>query len=69
MIDDINPSAFITPSGENFQDIMRKFDNMAYTNTLISHEVPLSLLEMSRWFNDYDYALVHLFEDYPHYYS
>jgi hypothetical protein len=33
----------------------------------ISHEVPLSLLEESRSFNDYDYALVHLFEIYPEY--
>lgn len=32
---------------------------------LVSHEVPLSLLEKSRSFNDYDYALVHLFEIYP----
>lgn len=34
---------------------------------LVSHEVPLSLLEKSRSFNDYDYALVHLFEIYPEY--
>lgn len=33
----------------------------------ISHEVPLVLLEKSREFNDYDYALVHLFEKYPEY--
>lgn len=30
---------------------------------LISHECPISLLEQSRQFNDYDYALVHLFEE------
>ena len=35
----------------------------------ISHEVPLSILEMSRWFNDYDYALVHLFDQYPDYFN
>ena len=35
----------------------------------ISHEVPLSMLEMSRWFNDYDYALVHLFDKYPDYFD
>jgi len=35
----------------------------------ISHEVPLSLLHDSRKFNDYDYALVHLFEDIPEYYQ
>tara|TARA_R110002020_G_scaffold255662_2_gene469415 strand:- start:4141 stop:4932 length:792 start_codon:yes stop_codon:yes gene_type:complete len=28
----------------------------------VSHEVPLSMMELSRTFNDYDYALVHLFE-------
>lgn len=33
----------------------------------ISHEVPLSLLEESRKFNDYDYALVHLYETEPEY--
>ena len=36
---------------------------------LVSHEVPLSLLKKSRVFNDYDYALVHLFEKYEEYYS
>lgn len=35
----------------------------------ISHEVPLCLLKESRKFNDYDYALVHLFDSYPEYYS
>lgn len=35
----------------------------------ISHEVPLCLLEKSREFNDYDYALVHLFDQYPEYYE
>lgn len=33
----------------------------------ISHEVPLSLLTVSRTFNDYDYALVHLYETEPEY--
>ncbi|HDL74904.1 MAG TPA: hypothetical protein ENH06_00770 [bacterium] len=28
----------------------------------ISHEVPFQLMNVSRFFNDYDYALVHLFE-------
>ncbi len=36
---------------------------------LISHESPLALLEKSRTYNDYSYALVHLFEKYPHYYE
>lgn len=35
----------------------------------ISHECPINLLERSRQFNDYDYALVHLFEKYPDYYK
>jgi hypothetical protein len=35
----------------------------------ISHESPLSMLEMSRTYNDYDYALVHLFETHPQYYQ
>lgn len=35
----------------------------------VSHEVPLCLLEESRLFNDYDYALVHLFNNYPSYYN
>lgn len=34
---------------------------------LVSHECPLKLLEASRKFNDYDYALVHLFETEPNY--
>lgn len=33
----------------------------------VSHEVPEILLERSRDFNDYDYALVHLFKDNPNY--
>ena len=36
---------------------------------LISHECPISLLKESRKFNDYDYALVHLFETEPEYYN
>lgn len=35
----------------------------------ISHEVPISLLNESIKFNDYDYALVHLFETHPEYYQ
>lgn len=33
----------------------------------ISHECPISLLTESRSFNDYDYALVHLFEEIKEY--
>ena len=36
---------------------------------LVSHESPISFLERSRNYNDYDYALVHLFETNPEYYS
>lgn len=36
---------------------------------LISHESPLCLLEKSRTYNDYDYALVHLFDKYPQYFN
>lgn len=36
---------------------------------LISHESPLCLMEESRQYNDYCYALVHLFEEYPEYYD
>lgn len=35
----------------------------------ISHESPLCLLDRSRSYNDYDYALVHLFETEPTYYQ
>lgn len=34
---------------------------------LISHEVPLALMEESRKFNDYDYCLLHLTYKYPEY--
>jgi hypothetical protein len=35
---------------------------------LISHETPISLLDTSRGYNDYDYALVHLLPEHPEYY-
>jgi hypothetical protein len=35
----------------------------------VSHESPISILEISRTYNDFDYALVHLFEQYPDYYT
>lgn len=35
----------------------------------VSHESPLALLEESRNYNDYDYALVHLFDEIPEYYN
>ena len=36
---------------------------------LVSHESPIAILEESKSYNDYDYALVHLFETYPEYYN
>lgn len=36
---------------------------------LISHETPISMLKESIHSNDYDYALVHLFETQPEYYD
>jgi hypothetical protein len=36
---------------------------------LVSHETPISLLSNSRIYNDYDYALVHLFDTHPAYYE
>jgi hypothetical protein len=35
----------------------------------ISHEVPFCLMEQSRSFNDYEYSLVHLFEEHADYYD
>lgn len=35
----------------------------------VSHESPLVLLDESRNYNDYDYALVHLFDEIPEYYQ
>jgi hypothetical protein len=35
----------------------------------VSHESPLSLLDKSLNYNDYCYALVHLFDQYPEYYN
>ena len=34
---------------------------------LVSFETPISQLQISQTYNDYDYALVHLFEKYPEY--
>lgn len=36
---------------------------------LVSHESPISILDDSKDYNDYDYALVHLFETHPEYYE
>ena len=44
-----------------------RFITNSRTIKMISHEVPLEMMPASRWFNDYDYALVHLFENHPEY--
>jgi len=36
---------------------------------LVSHESPIAILEESKSYNDYDYALVHLFETQPDYFN
>lgn len=36
---------------------------------LVSHETPISYLDVSVGYNDFDYALVHLFETHPDYYK
>lgn len=41
---------------------------MAY-QILVSHESPISILDYSVAYNDYDYALVHLFDTHPEYYN
>jgi len=48
---------------------VKKDSDQAMSSIKISHEVPLSMLEVSRRFNDYDYALVHLFEEYRGYFE
>jgi len=35
----------------------------------VSHESPISILAASKKYNDFDYALVHLFEQYPEYHN
>jgi len=35
----------------------------------VSHESPISILKQSREYNDYGYALVHLFETHPEYFN
>ena len=38
-------------------------------NIQVSHESPISILDQSVSYNDYDYALVHLFDTHPEYYQ
>lgn len=72
MIREASPNMIDLPNGQTLNCLI---DNHTYkihevfTPTLISHEVPMGMLEMSRSFNDYDYALVHLFKDNPDYFK
>ena len=36
---------------------------------LVSHESPISILQKSKTYNDFDYALVHLFDTHPTYFQ
>ena len=72
MIKKIFPNNINLPTGHTLNCLVDNNTGEPYgppTYTRISHEVPLSMLEMSRGFNDYDYALVHLFNDYPEYFN
>ena len=47
-------------------------NQIVYNNSMkieVSHESPISILEHSKQYNDYGYALVHLFETHPEYYD
>lgn len=72
MIKKIFPNNINLPTGHTLNCFVDNKTGEPYLRpayTRISHEVPLSMLEMSRSFNDYDYALVHLFNDYPEYFN
>lgn len=72
MIKKIFPNNITLPTGHTLNCLVNNDTGEPYerpTYTRISHEVPLSMLEMSYGFNDYDYALVHLFKDHPDYFK
>lgn len=70
MIYEITPNMICTPDGHTLDHLIEEHRiHKGFTPTLISHEVPMGMLEMSRCFNDYDYALVHLFDSNPEYFS
>lgn len=71
MFKKVTPNMINLPNGHTLNSLVDKSYKPyeTFTPTLISHEVPLAMLEMSRAFNDYDYALVHLFKDHPNYYD
>ena len=45
------------------------YNRYMHHNILVAHESPISMLDHSITYNDYDYALVHLFETHPNYYD
>ena len=72
MVREVFPNNVTLPNGHTLNNLIDNKTRECFieaTPTRISHEVPLSMLEMSRGFNDYDYALVHLFKDYPQYFD
>lgn len=72
MIKKISPNNINLPTGHTLNCFVDNKTGEPYlrpTYTRISHEVPLSMLEMSYSFNDYEYALVHLFKDNPEYFN
>lgn len=74
MSEEISANGIVLPDGGTLNiyisnDTYEPYPDFDFIPTQISHEVPLSMLEMSRGFNDYDYALVHLFKDHPQYYE
>ena len=72
MICEASPSMIELPNGHTLNSLIDNHSYKRHENfipTLISHEVPMGMLEMSRSFNDYDYALVHLFKDNPDYFK
>lgn len=71
MIEEISNNLIDLPNGRTLNSLMTNDGKLheEFVPTLISHEVPLGMLEMSRSFNDYDYALVHLFKDNPEYFN
>lgn len=72
MIESATPNMIDLPNGHTLNSLLNNTTCEPYETfkpTLISHEVPMGMLERSRAFNDYDYALVHLFKDNPDYFN
>lgn len=74
MITEVSPCSILFPGGGTLNRFIdnhtcKPYSDVDFVPTQISHEVPMRMLEMSRSFNDYDYALVHLFKDNPNYFN